>query len=90
MLAGNLRNPSWRADFTTGVPFYPLVRATLLFSSPAPVKRRRCDIPAHHLPHLTARTPSEAADARPAPRSRPTAPATPSAARPAPAAARRR
>ncbi|MFE4482095.1 MULTISPECIES: DUF317 domain-containing protein [Streptomycetaceae] len=90
MLAGNLRNPSWRADFTIGVPFYPLVRATLLVSSPAPVERQRCDIPAHHLPHLTARPPSEAAGAHPAPRSRSAAPATPSAARPVPTAARRR
>ncbi|MGW2874498.1 DUF317 domain-containing protein [Kitasatospora sp. NPDC001225] len=34
MLAGNLRNPSWRADFTTGVPFYPLVSGW--------VRRSRC------------------------------------------------
>ncbi|MFD8783786.1 DUF317 domain-containing protein [Kitasatospora sp. NPDC059599] len=90
MLAGNLRNPSWRADFTTGVPFYPLIRATLLFSSPVPVGRRRCDLPAQHLPHLTAQPPSRTAYARQAPDSRPTTPTVPPASRPAPAPARRR
>ncbi|MFG2919051.1 DUF317 domain-containing protein [Kitasatospora sp. NPDC048298] len=88
MIAGNLRNPSWHADFTTGVPFYPLVRATLLFSSPVPVERRLGDLPAHHLPHLTAQQPSKAA--HPAPRNRPAASAAPPVAQPAAAAARRR
>ncbi|MFJ6381397.1 DUF317 domain-containing protein [Kitasatospora sp. NPDC092039] len=89
MLAGDPHNPSWRADFTIGVPFYPLVRAALAFSSTAPVERRLGNIPARHLPHITARPPSRDAPAR-----RPTAaaltfPAAAPASRPAPAARRR-
>lgn len=39
MLAGDPTAPSWRAEFTIGVPFYALVNATLAFSDPAPGQR---------------------------------------------------
>ncbi|MFF2078593.1 DUF317 domain-containing protein [Kitasatospora sp. NPDC058162] len=79
MLAGTPQHPFWRADFTIGVPFYPLVRAALAFSSPEPVER---------LPASPARLP-------PAPARRPHAcpppgPAVPAAAMPTTGGARRR
>ncbi|MET8626613.1 DUF317 domain-containing protein [Kitasatospora sp. NPDC004669] len=88
MLAGDPQHLSWHADFTIGVPFYPLVRAALVFSSLEPVERDLGGIPARHLPHITARR-------APAPARRPHAcppqgPAIPPAARPAPSGARRR
>ncbi|MEU8926254.1 DUF317 domain-containing protein [Kitasatospora sp. NPDC048545] len=88
MLAGDPQHPSWRADFTIGVPFYPLLRAALAFSSPEPVERPLRGIPARHLPHVTARRaphPARRPNASP-----PQGPTAPAAAVPAPGGARRR
>ncbi|MFF4820764.1 DUF317 domain-containing protein [Kitasatospora sp. NPDC001309] len=90
MIAGDPQRPSWRADFTIGVPFYPLVHAALAFSSSEPVERPLGGIPARHLPHVTARRAPTPAPARP-PRARtPQGPAVPPAALPVPGGARRR
>ncbi|MFF2954077.1 DUF317 domain-containing protein [Kitasatospora sp. NPDC057965] len=89
MLAGDPKHPSWRAEFTIGVPFYPLVHAARAFSSPAPVQRFAGDIPARHLALVTVQRPSRgSANPRPAPAARP-GPSTTPASRPAPAARRR-
>ncbi|MFJ9447981.1 hypothetical protein ACIRRH_40065 [Kitasatospora sp. NPDC101235] len=88
MLAGDPQHPSWRADFTIGVPFYPLLRAALAFSSPEPVERPLGGVPARHLPYITAlRAPAPAHRPNASP---PQGPAAPAAAVPAPGGARRR
>ncbi|MFF3069202.1 DUF317 domain-containing protein [Kitasatospora sp. NPDC057936] len=90
MIAGDPQRPSWRADFTIGVPFYPLVHAALAFSSPEPVERALGSIPARHLPHVTARrAPAPASTWQPHART-PQGPAVPPAALPVLGGARRR
>ncbi|KOV12328.1 hypothetical protein ADK60_31940 [Streptomyces sp. XY431] len=88
MLAGDPKHPSWRADFTIGVPFYPLVHAARAFSDTAPVQRLVGDIPTRHLALVTVRRPSRSTPTRPMPPAWP-GPSTPPASRPAPAARRR-
>ncbi|MGW3179534.1 DUF317 domain-containing protein [Kitasatospora sp. NPDC001119] len=88
MIAGEPQHPSWHADFSIGVPFYPLVRAALAFSSSHPVERPLGAVPARHLPHVTARrapTPTRRPHSCP-----PQGPAVPPAALPVPGGARRR
>ncbi|MFB7950143.1 DUF317 domain-containing protein [Kitasatospora phosalacinea] len=53
MLAGSPQQPSWCAEFTIGVPFHPLARATAAFSNPEPVLRRTDQLPARHLARVT-------------------------------------
>ncbi|MEE1786920.1 DUF317 domain-containing protein [Streptomyces sp. SP17BM10] len=88
MLAGDPQHPSWRAEFTLGVPFYPLVHAALAFSSPKPVQRLVGDIPTRHLALVTVRRISGSDHPHPSPAARP-GPSTTPASPPAPAARRR-
>ncbi|WP_441245272.1 DUF317 domain-containing protein [Kitasatospora sp. McL0602] len=88
MLGGDPQHPSWRAEFTIGLPFYPLVHAARAFSSTSPVQRRVGDIPTRHLALVTVRRPSRSTPARPMPPAW-SGPSTPPASRPAPAARRR-
>ncbi|MFC8718059.1 DUF317 domain-containing protein [Kitasatospora sp. NPDC057198] len=53
MLAGTPKFPSWRAEFTAGVPFPPLVSAALAFSDPGPVLRPTGEVPARHRAFVT-------------------------------------
>ncbi|WP_405363826.1 DUF317 domain-containing protein [Kitasatospora sp. NBC_00085] len=88
MLAGDPKHPSWRAEFTIGVPFYPLVHAALAFSDTAPVQRLVGEIPTRHLALVTVRRPPGSNRSHPMPAAWPS-PSTPTASRPAPAARRR-
>ncbi|WP_374117022.1 DUF317 domain-containing protein [Streptomyces sp. MNU76] len=58
--------PRWHADFTSATPLHLITAAADALSSPAPVRRNRCDLPERNVPYLTTRpaTPSRVTAAR--------------------------
>ncbi|MCX4751243.1 DUF317 domain-containing protein [Kitasatospora sp. NBC_01287] len=89
-MVGGAQRERWKAEFTIGVPFYPLTRAALALSSAEPVRRRLGEIPPRCLPHVTARPATAPAQPRRPAAQRPATPAAPPPAAASAVGARRR